>query len=93
MDEEKSIDYYIQMGVININGVDEDGEIMFSISEKAKDLAPELWKAHTEYVDELLIGLFEKNLIDISYDEDLNANISLSEEGKNLLKEMGFTTE
>ena len=93
MYEEKSIDDYIRMGVISINGVDEDGELMFSISEKAKELAPELWEAHVEYVDELLVQLFEKDLIEISYDEDLNANISLSDQGKNILIEMGLMPE
>lgn len=93
MYEEKSIDDYIRMGVISINGVDEDGELMFSISEKAKELAPELWKAHVEYVDELLVQLFEKDLIKVSYDENLNANISLSDQGKDILIEMGLMPE
>jgi len=37
-----------------------------------------------------LVDLFQKGLIDISYDEDLNALMNISEQGKLALTEAGF---
>ena len=44
------MDYYLEIGAIEISGVDKDGEILFSITEKAKELAPELWQSHQEHI-------------------------------------------
>ena len=53
MDEEfeEKIDYYMSIGVVELVGVDEDGEIVYEITDKAETEAPELWAAHIEYVD------------------------------------------
>lgn len=91
MNDPKSLEHYIEIGAVLIEGVDELGEIVFKISEKAKKVAPELWAVHSQHVDEMLIELFEKDLISISYNEDLEATITLSEEGKAAAREMGFT--
>lgn len=88
-----SIDYYLEIGAIEATGIDEDGEILFKITEKAEILAPELWEAHKKHIDDSLISLLEKGLLSVEYDEDLNASISLSEEGAKALKEMGLIPE
>jgi hypothetical protein len=88
---DKSLDYYIKIGAVLIEGVDETGEIVFKISEKAKEVAPELWAVHSQHVDEMLMDLFERDLISISYNEDLEAIITLSEEGRLAARELGFT--
>jgi hypothetical protein len=92
MDEEfeDRIDYYIQIGVITVEGVDKDGEIIYSIDESAKELAPELWESHQEYVDRGLLDLYNRGLIEIEYDENLEATIWLSEEGKEIAETMGY---
>lgn len=91
MNDPKSLDDYIAMGAVNVEGMDENGEFIFSVSEKAKEIAPELWKIHAEYVDEILISLLEKDLISVSYNEDLEALITVSDAGQEILKEMGLT--
>lgn len=88
---DKSLDYYIEIGAVLIEGVDESGEIVFKISEKAKEVAPELWAVHSQHVDEMLMDLFERDLISVSYNEDLEAVITLSEEGRSAARELGFT--
>jgi hypothetical protein len=92
MDEEfeKDISRYIELGVINVEGVDKDGEIIYSIDESAKDLAPELWESHQAYVDRGLLDLYNRGLIEVEYDENLEATIWLSQEGKEIAKEMGY---
>lgn len=88
-DDEK-LARYMELGVVALEGMDENGEMIFSINEKAKELAPELWEAHVEYVDKSILELYEAGLIDIEYTEDLEAIIHLSPEGEQLAKEKGL---
>ena len=89
-DDDMRLAHYIEIGAVEIAGVSEDGEIIFSISEKTKELAPELWEAHMEYVDKTLVDLYEAGYITVDYDENLEAMISMSEEGYEIAKEMGI---
>jgi hypothetical protein len=70
--------------------MDENGEMIFAIHEKAKEVAPELWQAHIQHIDESLIKLYEKGLMEVEYDENLEATLHLSPEGQQLAKEMGL---
>jgi hypothetical protein len=93
MDEEKDdmeMSYYLEIGAISLVGMDENGEMIFSINEKAKDVAPELWEAHIRYVDESLLKLYQEGLMQVEYDENLEATLHLSPEGHKVAKEMGL---
>jgi hypothetical protein len=91
MDEEMSeLDHYIEIGAIEVVGVDETGEFILGITERAKDLAPDLWAAHVEHVDETLLGLYEAGMLNVDYNEDLEAIFTLSEEGLQVAKEHGL---
>jgi len=88
--EENKFDYYLEIGAIEMVGVDQDGEMIFKISENCKEVAPELWLAHQEHVDNTLVMLLEKGLINVTYNENLEALIEISEEGKKTIQEMGL---
>ena len=90
MDENMNLEKYIEIGAVDIAGVDEEGEILFSITDKAKDIAPELWDAHQKHVDDMILELYKKNFIEIEYDENLEASIRFSEEGLRLAREFGI---
>ena len=90
MDSEDKMEHYLSIGAIELSGVDEDGEFIFNITEKAKILAPELWQAHEDHVNESLVHLYEKGLISVTYNDDLEAIIEMSDEGKKLAKKMGL---
>jgi hypothetical protein len=90
MDNEDKMDYYLSIGAIELSGMDEDGEFIFNITDRAKILAPELWHAHSEHVNESLISLYNKGLINVTYNDDLEAIIEMSDEGKKVAKEMGL---
>jgi len=90
MDDDMKLSYYMEIGAVELEGVDENGEMIFSITEKAKDIAPELWEAHTEYINDALVGLYEMDLIEVEYDENLEAMIRIKPEGYELAKEMGL---
>ena len=94
MDDQESlrqIQYYIEIGAIRLAGYNEDGEAVFALDEETtKELAPELWQAHMEYVDDNLIKLFEDGLLDIEYDENLDATMHFSKEGYDIAVEKGI---
>jgi len=89
MDEEL-LNMYVEMGVIKMSGIDDNGEFIFTIDPIAQELAPELWEAHTSFVDATLIDLFEKGLLNLEYDENLEAHMELSDEGKRVARELGL---
>ena len=94
MNEEEANDerlsYYLEIGAVNLEGIDDQGEIIYSISDTAKEIAPELWQSHMEYVDRSLLELYEAGLAEIEYNENLEATIHLTEEGHKLAKEKGL---
>jgi hypothetical protein len=47
------------------------------LHESAKELAPELWQAHIDYVDSAMIKLYEEGLMEVEYDENLEATMKL----------------
>ena len=89
-DYDERLAYYIEIGAIDPTGLDENGEVIFRVTEKAKELIPEIWEAHTHYVDEILIDLFEKDLITVEYNENLEAQISLTDEARKIIDEKGI---
>jgi hypothetical protein len=89
-DDDAKLAYYLEIGAVVLEGVDESGEMIFSISEDAKEIAPELWQSHIEYVDKSLLELYEAGLVEIEYDENLEATIHLSPEGHKIAKEKGL---
>lgn len=82
--------YYVEIGAIRLAGYNEEGEAIFELNEAVtKELAPELWEAHMEYVDETLIDLYKDGLLDIEYDENLEATMHFTKEGYGIAKEKG----
>lgn len=90
MEDDDLFQYYMEIGAIEISGVDEYGEIIFKINDKAEHLAPELWQSHKDYIDETLLDLYEKDLISVEYNENLEATITLTEEAKKIVKQYGM---
>ena len=90
-DDDNLMAHYIELGVVSLEGMDENGEMIFSIDEElAKEIAPELWQSHMEYVDRSLLELFKEGLIEVEYDEDLEAHIHISPEGEKAAREKGL---
>jgi hypothetical protein len=87
---DRDLEYYIEIGAVEISGVDEYGEIIFKITDEAEELVPELWQAHKDYIDQTLLDLYEKDLISVEYDENLEATITLTEEAKKIARQHGM---
>jgi hypothetical protein len=87
---ERDLEHYIEIGAVELSGVDEYGEVIFKITDKAELLVPELWQAHKDYIDQTLLDLYEKDLISVEYNENLEATITLTEEAKRIAREHGM---
>jgi hypothetical protein len=94
MEEEEYLErlrHYIEIGAIREAGIDQDGEIIFEIDEDhTKELAPELWEAHMEYIDNSFLELYKEGLVEVEYDEDLNAIMHLTKEGYDIAIQKGL---
>jgi hypothetical protein len=85
------MDYLVNEGAAILDGVDEDGEPIYMFDmEVLEEVMPDLHQVMVDDMDKVLIDLYQEGLIDVSYDEDLNAQMSISEEGKARLIEQGF---
>ena len=89
-DNDHKLAYYLEIGAVSLEGMDESGEMIYSISKNAKELAPELWQSHLDYVDKSILELYELGLVEIEYDENLQATIHMSPEGKKIAREKGL---
>lgn len=81
-------------GAAILDGVDENGEPHYVFDmDILEEVSPELHAAMQEEVDLVLLDLYQKNLIDVTYDENLNAVLIYSEQGKVALLELGFNLD
>jgi hypothetical protein len=87
--EEDILAKYIELGVISIEGIDDDGEFILSLTDKAQELAPELFQKHQEYAESMMLEWYKNGWINITYDEDLTAYVQMTEEGEKIIKESG----
>lgn len=63
-----------EKGAIIWDGMDQDGEAVFRFDlSKLKDLVPELYTEIMADIDSDLMKLYEAGLVEIEYDEELNA--------------------
>jgi len=75
----------LDQGILEVAGIDEeDGQFLLQLGPNAQELAPELYEAWVGDIDEDLMSLYQKGLIDIEYDEELNVSFGLTEKGKEL---------
>lgn len=87
---DQMMEHYVEIGAVTVNGIDPSGNFIYVITDKAKELAPDLWEVHHEMIDEALIGLFEEGLIEVEYDEQLNAKMKISETAREVMYQLGY---
>lgn len=65
------IDHLILEGGIEVAGIDpESGEILYAFTPKVKDIMPELYHDHLNFVNDELMVLWEKGYVDIDFLKD-----------------------
>jgi hypothetical protein len=93
MEEETEmvIEYLVSQGAAEWDGMDEYGERMFKFNMPVlQEIMPDLYKEIMADVDNTMLGLFEQGLVDVEYDENLQAMFKVSEKAKEMLMELGI---
>jgi len=84
----------VEEGAAILDGIDEDGEPIYRFDmDILEEVLPELHQVFMDDMDQVLIDLYKRGLIEISYDENLNAEMSVSPEGKQALEDAGFNMD
>ena len=85
------MEYLVSEGAAELDGIDDEGDPIYRFDmEILEEVMPDLHQVMVDDMDQLLVNLYQKGLIEISYDEDLNALMTVSKEGKIALMEAGF---
>jgi len=83
---EEDIKYFLAIGVLEFSYVDENGDEIYSLTDKAKDLAPEFYENQMKDLNATVFSLWNKGIIDVIFDESGDTMISLNEDTAELLK-------
>ena len=89
-DEEISrvIDELVAAGALEIDGMYHD-ELTYRVNLNVmEEVFPEFFKIHMEEVDQTILSLYEKGLVDVEYDENLVARFSLTEKGEKVTDQL-----
>jgi hypothetical protein len=87
----ETMQYLIEEGAAILDGIDEDGEPVYKFDMNVlEEVMPKLHQAMLDDMDKVLIDLYQKGLIEVTYDENLNAQMSVSPEGRQALEDAGF---
>jgi hypothetical protein len=79
---EKIIQHLEDEGALSWHGMNEDGEAVFKFNiERLKVVMPEMYNQIMEDMDNDLMLLYQEDLVEIEYDEELNARFRLTEKG------------
>jgi hypothetical protein len=72
MDENELIEELILKGALEVVGFDSDNkELLYSITEKMKEVMPEIYEDHMNFVNKGMLELWEKGFININmFEED-----------------------
>jgi len=90
-EHQEIMEHLISEGAAILDGLDENGEPIYKFDmDILEEIMPELHAVMQEDMDQVLVDLYQKGLIDVSYDENLNAMMVISEQGKVALIEAGF---
>ena len=86
-DEEDSlIDDLILAGGLEISGIDErNGEFLYTITNKMKDLMPELYEEHLAHVNEEIMKLWEKGFVNVDMMSD-DPIVTITQKAYNIIE-------
>lgn len=77
---EDSIDSLILAGVVEVAALDsETGELLYSFTDKFKEMMPELYEIHINYIHNEIMYFWEKGLVYIDDITSKNPVVSLTE--------------
>jgi hypothetical protein len=88
--EEDIIEFLESKGALILDGVASNGEAVFKFNlDILKEVLPPLYNDIMAELDEDLLTLYKEGLVDVEYDEELNARFKISEKGERVMKDLG----
>jgi len=92
MSEDEQVEQFIgelvEAGALEVDGMYHD-ELTYRVNlDVMEKVFPEFFKIHMEEVDETILSLYEKGLVDVEYDENLVARFSLTEKGEKVTDQL-----
>jgi len=93
MEEETEmlIQYLVDMGAAEWDGMDEYGERMYKFNMPVLfKVMPKLYDEIMADIDETMMDLYKQDLIEIEYNENLEALFKLGDKAKEILNDMGI---
>ena len=77
------IQYLLSIGALQWAFTNEDGEEIYRLTPDAKELVPNLYDEHIKDFNSIVFSLWNKNMIDLTFDEDGEPLIGLNENSIN----------
>lgn len=78
--DDKSIDDLLLSGIIEVAALDSNtGELLYSFTDKFKEMMPELYEIHINYIHNEVMYFWEKGLVHIDDVTSKNPIVSLTE--------------
>ena len=79
INEENAMEKLILSGALEFAGLDsKTGEVLYSFTNKIKEVMPELYKQHINHVNQEILKLWEYGFVNINFLED-NPQVTLTE--------------
>ena len=66
---ENFIDYLISEGALKYIGIDHNDEPIYTVTEKCKEILPELYEEHIQKTDDATFSLWQKGIVEIEFTE------------------------
>jgi len=88
---ERVIEYLVSLGAAEWDGMDEMGERMFKFNMPVlQEVMPDLYKEIMADIDNTMLGLFEEGLVDVEYNENLEAMFKVSDKAQQIIADLGI---
>lgn len=82
----------IDKGAVSFEGLDENGEPLYRFTEKLKDVAPELYKMHTQMLNTEIMALWEKGFVEMDlFDPNPTVKLAAKAFDNDQVKELNDT--
>jgi hypothetical protein len=82
----EDIEYFVAIGALEFSHIDENGDEIYSLTDKTKDIAPEFYENQMKDLNIIIFSLWNKGIIDIVFDKNGDTLISLNEDTAELIK-------
>lgn len=90
-DQDEYLNYLLQQNALRWGETLPDGEKALEMNaDIMKVVAPELYKVWMEDLENTLMDLYEHNLIEVEYDEDLTAKFKITNDVLGEFEKRGF---